>query len=95
MSFLKNLGDKATSTAKNIGNKSSDLVETSKLKMQISQIEGDIKKGKAEIGEIIYSAYSVGIDLPHDQVLILCANLKEKDEEIKALYAKIEEVQND
>lgn len=95
MSFLKNLGDKATSTAKNIGNKSSDLVETSKLKMQISQIEGDIKKGKTEIGELIYSAYVVGADLPHDQVLILCGNLKEKDQEIKDLYDKIEEVKND
>lgn len=95
MSFFKNLGDKATSTAKNIGNKSSDLVETGKLKMQISQIEGDIKKGKAEIGELIYSAYAAGLDLPHDQVLISCANLKAKDNEINDLYAKIEEVQND
>ena len=95
MSFLKHLGEKATRTAKMVGNKSSDLVETGKLKMQISQIEGDIKKVKAEIGETVYSAYENGLDSPSEVTLILCNNIKEKNIEIEELKAKIQEVQND
>ena len=44
MSFLKNLGTKAASAAKVVGNKSQEVVEVGKLKIQISQEEGDIKK---------------------------------------------------
>lgn len=95
MSLLKNLGDKAVSTAKMVGNKSSDLVETGKLKMQISQIEGDIKKMKAEIGEIIYNAYANGLDSPSDEILKLCTSINEKYSEIEGIKVKIQEVQND
>lgn len=95
MSLLKNLGDKAASTAKKVGNKSSDLVETGKLKMQISQIEGDIKKNKAEIGEVVYNAYANGLDSPSEEVLKICSSIKEKNTEIEEIRAKIQEVQND
>lgn len=92
MSLLKNLGDKAVSTAKKVGNKSSDLVETGKLKMQISQIEGDIKKTKSEIGEVVYNAYANGLDSPDDEILKLCASIKEKNSEIEEVKNKIQEV---
>lgn len=95
MSFLKNLGERATSTAKKVGEKSSELVETGKLKMQISQIEGDIKIVKSEIGEVVYNSYANGLDLPSEEILVLCAGIKEKYAEIEALKAKAEEVQND
>lgn len=95
MSLLKNLGDKAASTAKKVGNKSSDLVETGRFKMQISQIEGDIKKIKGEIGEVVYDAYKNGLDLPIDEISKLCTSAKEKDSEIEEIKAKIEEVQKD
>ncbi len=95
MSFLKNLGDKATSTAKMVGNKSSDLVETGKLKLQISQIEGEIKKGKAEVGEAVYNAYANGLDSPNEEILLLCNSIRDKDTEIEELKAKMQEVRND
>lgn len=95
MSFLKNLGEKATSTAKMVGNKSSDLVETGKFKMQISQIEGEIKKDKLEIGEVFYNAYANGLDAPNEVILLLCGSIKDKDSEIVELKIKIQELQND
>lgn len=95
MSLLKNLGDKAVNTAKMVGNKSSDLVETGKFKLQISQIEGDIKKSKAEIGELVYNAYANGLDSPSDEILKLCTGINEKYSEIEEIKVKIQEVQND
>lgn len=95
MSFLKNLGDKALSTAKVVGNKSQDMMEISKYKLQINQIEGEIKKMKSEIGEVVYDAYANGLDSPSEQVVTLCDNINMKYAEIENLKMKIEEVQKD
>jgi len=105
MSFLKNLGDKALNTAKVVGNKSQDLMEIGKLKMHISQLEGDIKKLKGEIGEVVYNAYINGQGSPSEQVTSIFLDfdqLEEFNEELQLKYAEIEEtkakidqVQND
>ncbi|MDD2482451.1 MAG: hypothetical protein WCY24_07825 [Lutispora sp.] len=95
MSFLKNLGDKALNTAKVVGNKSQDLMEISKLKLQISQVEGDIKKLKSEIGEVVYNAYANGLGSPSDQVVTLCDSITAKHAEIEEIKVKIQQVQND
>ncbi|HCJ58779.1 hypothetical protein [Lutispora sp.] len=95
MSFLKNLGDKALNTAKVVGNKSQDLMEIGKLKMHISQLEGDIKKLKGEIGEVVYNAYINGQGSPSEQVVALCDSISAKYAEIEETKAKIDQVQND
>ena len=95
MSFLKSLGDKALNTAKVVGSKSQDMMEISKYKLQINQIEGDIKKLKAEIGEVVYNAYANGLDSPSEQVVTLCDNINIKHAEIEEIRMKIEEVQKD
>lgn len=95
MSFLKNLGDKALNTAKVVGNKSQDMVEIGKYKMQITQIEGEIKKMKTEIGEVVYNAYIKGEASPSEQVVSICNNITAKYDEIEELKVKIEDVKND
>lgn len=95
MSFLKNLGNKAVSTAKVVGSKSQDMVEISKYKIQITQIEGDIKKLKSEIGEVVYNAYANGQESPSEQVVALCDSIIAKYNEIEEVKEKIEEVKND
>lgn len=95
MSLLKNLGNKAISTAKAVGEKSSDAVEIGKMKMKITQLEGDIKKLKAEIGEVVYNAYANGLDSPSEQVVNLCDSINEKAEEINNIKYTIDEVKND
>lgn len=95
MSLLKNLGEKALNTAKVVGNKSQDLMEVGKLKMHISQLEGDIKKLKGEIGEVVYNAYINGEGSPSEQVVALCDGISAKYAEIEETKAKIDQVQND
>lgn len=95
MSLLKNLGNKAISTAKAVGEKSSDAVEIGKMKMKITQLEGDIKKIKAEIGEVVYNAYANGLGSPSEQVVTLCNSINEKIEEINNIKYAIDDVKND
>ncbi|NLM44137.1 MAG: hypothetical protein GX201_09025 [Clostridiales bacterium] len=95
MSLLKNLGNKALNTAKVVGSKSQDMMEIGKLKMQISQVEGEIKKLKSEIGEVVYNAYANGLGSPSDQVVSLCDSINAKYGEIEELKLKIQQVQND
>lgn len=94
MSLLKNLGNKALNTAKVVGSKSQDMMEIGKLKMQISQAEGEIKKMKGEIGEVVYNAYANGMASPSEQVVTLCESINAKYAEIEEIKIKIQQVQN-
>lgn len=95
MSFLKNLQEKAVSTAKVVGNKSQDLVEIGKLKLQITQLEGDIKKMKFDMGELVYNAFSKDTEFPAEEVSKLGAEISAKYAAIEETKAKIQEVQED
>ncbi|MGE5631176.1 MAG: hypothetical protein ACM3TR_08790 [Caulobacteraceae bacterium] len=93
MSFLKNLQEKAASTAQVIGSKSQEMVEVGKLKLHITQVEGEIKKYKLEIGEAVYNAYSKGEDFPSEAVEKLLGDLTAKYTEIENTKVKIQEAQ--
>ncbi|SHJ34007.1 hypothetical protein [Lutispora thermophila] len=95
MSLLKDLGNKALNTAKAVGNKSQDMMEIGKLKLQIAQIEGEIKKLKTEMGDMVYNAYANGLESPNDQIASICDSIKAKYDEIEELNVKIQQVQND
>ena len=95
MSLLKDLGNKAISTAKAVGEKSSDAVGIGKLKMKITHLEGDIKKLKVDIGEAVYNAYANGLESPTEQVIALCNSINDKVVEINNIKYAIEEVKND
>lgn len=92
MSFFKNLSEKAVSTAQAIGSKSQDMVEIGKIKLSISQIEGDIKKLKFEIGELVYDAYTKSEMIPSELIGKINFDITEKLTEIEALKVKIQEV---
>lgn len=93
MSFLKNLQEKAVNTAKVVGNKSQDLVEIGKLKLQITQLEGDIKKMKFDMGELVYDAFSKDTEFPAEAVTKLGGEISAKYAAIEETKAKIQEVQ--
>lgn len=95
MSFLKNLQEKAVSTAKVAANKSQDLVEIGKLKLQITQLEGDIKKMKFDMGELVYNAFSADSEFPAEEVTKLGGEISAKYAAIEETKAKIQEVQQD
>ena len=78
MDMFKNFGEKAKKTAQKVGEKSSDLVEVGKLKVQISQIRDDIRRSKTEIGQYFYDTYINQTDLPEDKILLICEAIEEK-----------------
>lgn len=68
---------------KNVAQKSSDMVETTKLNMSISQEKEKINKTFTEIGAAVYEQYKMGNDL----------GMGEKCMQIAEYEAKIEEYQ--
>lgn len=93
MSFLKNLQEKAVSTAKVVGNKSQEMVEVGKLKLQITQLEGDIKKLKLDMGELVYNAFSKDTEFPAEEVTRIGGEISAKYAEIEETKVKIQEIQ--
>lgn len=93
MSFLKNLQEKAVSTAKVVGNKSQEMVEIGKLKLQITQLEGDIKKLKLDMGELVYDAFSKDTEFPAEDVTRIGGEISAKYAEIEETKVKIQEIQ--
>lgn len=93
MSFLKNLSEKAVSTAKVVGNKSQEMVEIGKLKLHITQLEGDIKKLKYDMGDLVYNAFAADTEFPAEDVTKLGEEIRAKFAEIEETKVKIQEVQ--
>ena len=93
MSFLKNLQEKAANTAQAIGSKSQEMLEIGKLKLQISQLEGDIKKQKFEIGELVYDAFSKSTEIEPEPILKLNGEIAAKYAEIEEIKLKMQQIQ--
>ncbi|NLN65999.1 MAG: zinc ribbon domain-containing protein [Clostridiaceae bacterium] len=69
---------------KNVAQKSSDVVETTKLNMSISQEKEKINRLYNEMGAAVYEQYKMGNDL----------GMSEQCSQIAEFEAKIEEYQN-
>lgn len=76
---------------KNVAQKSSDVVETTKLNMSISQEKDKINKIYYEIGAAVYEQYKVGNDLGLGEK---CMQIVEIEAKITELQAKIMEIKN-
>lgn len=92
MSFLKNVGDKAKGAASAAASKSQDMVEISKLKKKISNLEGFINDAKTKIGELTFSAHVEDQEFPMEAIKEIHAEIDEKLKEIEALNTDIENV---
>lgn len=91
MSFLKKLGESAMNTASTIGSKSANLVETGKLKLAKSQLEGKINDKKLEIGIIIYAAYKAGTEPNDEQLRAKFNEIEGMEEQIREIEAQLEQ----
>jgi len=92
MSFLKKFTETVIDTATSVGNKSADLMETGKLKMQRSKIEGAIKEQKAGIGEIVYQAYKHGGPTEESALSSLFAEISTLENQMKDIDEKVQEI---
>ncbi|WP_315122471.1 hypothetical protein [uncultured Clostridium sp.] len=85
--LAKTVGDGAATVAK----KSGEIVETSKLNLNISSEKNNIEKLYKEIGEMIFEKYKNGamIDVDLEEA---CKSIEESNNNIEKIKEKIEEI---
>lgn len=85
--IAKTVGDGAATVAK----KSGEIVETSKLNLNISSEKNNIEKLYKEIGEMIFEKYKNGamIDVDLEEA---CKSIEESNDNIERIKEKIEEI---
>ena len=93
MSMFENLTKKVSDTAKAAAKKSSEIVEVTKLNMNISAEEDKIKKAFADIGKQVYEAYSNGEEVAENYKSI-CEEIRGYEDSIKETKQKILELKN-
>jgi ribosomal protein L40E len=82
--FFEDLGKKVKETAQAAAKKSGELVEVTKLNMEINKTEEAIKKAQAEIGQQVYEAYKAGKgDKAYTESCDTIKGLEEKKVELK------------
>ncbi|MEW9097378.1 MAG: hypothetical protein AB2417_20075 [Clostridiaceae bacterium] len=88
--IAKTVGDGAATVAK----KSGEIVETSKLNLNISSEKNNIEKLYKEIGEMIFEKYKNGamIDVDLEEA---CKSIEESHKNIEKIKEKIEEIKKD
>ncbi len=96
MSFkgaFSKLGNTVKKTADNIAEKSSDVIETTKLNMTIKDEEDKISKSYIALGKLVYESYIDGreiVDLKGS-----CDSIKEKYDKIYNLKCKIKNIKEE
>jgi len=90
VSFLKKIGDKVKDTATTVGSKSADMLESGKLKIHKSQLEGKIKDKKTEIGNIIYEAYKQNTPADSSALEEIYNEIKDLEDQIEAIDVKLQ-----
>jgi len=87
MAFLDDL----KKFGKSITDKGKDVIEITKLNSQINAEKDKIKETYSKIGEEVYKAYKEGQSSAYDE---LCAQIKEMEDKINELQAKVLELKN-
>lgn len=90
MAFFDKLGE----MAKNVGDKTGDMIEVGKLNSRVSEAEKRIVEKKREIGEYCWARYIANIQLD-PEVAKLCAAIKEDEALIAKTQAEIRSIKAD
>jgi hypothetical protein len=93
MAFLENLGKKVGEVAQTAAKKSGELVEITKLNMNISSEEDKIQRLFAKMGKVIYDMYCSEEDTP-EAFKEDCEAVKAHKQNIEGFRAKIREIKN-
>lgn len=93
MDFIKNITKKVTETAKVAAKKSGEMVELTKLKMNISSEEDKIEKEYAQMGKIVFEAFERG-EKVGDEFEAHCEKIVSYRENIKAMKDQILKLKN-
>ena len=91
MAFLENLGKRVGEAAQAAAKKSGELVEVTKLNVNINSEEDKIQKLYSQIGKTIFEKYSAS-GFVEDDAKEACEAIVVHEQNIKALRDKISEV---
>lgn len=88
MSLMDNFGKKIGEAVSAVGKMSGELVEVTKINMEIRSKEEQIQKLYVELGKIMYKKYEEKTQL-EDQLSQLCIQITAIEKESEALKAKL------
>lgn len=88
------LFDKLSNLAKTVGDKTSDVVETTKLNAKISSEKSAIAEVQKKIGEYYYNKHISGVELD-ENVVILCKEIEEHNKAILKAQDEIAQIKQD
>jgi rRNA maturation endonuclease Nob1 len=94
MAFFEKFGKKVGEAAQVAAKKSGEVVEITKLSMNIAGEEDKVKALYCEIGKKAYENYAAGAALEIDDFRALLEQVDREKENIKELKAKILDVKN-
>lgn len=90
---ISKFAKQAAEGAKTAAKKSGDMVEITKINMQISSTEDKIKDIYSEIGKVVFIKFELGKEVDPD-TLDLCNQAAEIKSNIEVLRQKIQELKN-
>lgn len=93
MDFLNQLKKSASEVAQTVAEKSSEVVEISKIKYAVHDLSKDVKKLYFELGKLTYSELKDSSELTED-MSIKCEIIEAKLAKIEALKKKEAQVRN-
>ncbi|MEG1880276.1 MAG: zinc ribbon domain-containing protein [Oscillospiraceae bacterium] len=91
MDFLENVRIVLENATKVVVKKSGEIIDSSKIKYAIFDLNSDIKKLYSEIGEAVYNSRYTDADAS-DKVEELCQSIKEKQDEIIKLGIRLDDI---
>jgi hypothetical protein len=94
MSILENITKKVTNTAKVAAKRSSELVEVTKLNMNIGTIENKIEKTYTELGKTVFHMFSKGQMVTEELIKAHFESIKAYEDNITEMRQKVLELKN-
>ncbi len=94
MEFLDQIKQTVTDAASSVAQKSSEMLEVSKIRYAMHDLKGDIKKLYTEIGRLCYDERANGIDHT-EEITIKCDIVQVKKAKIDALQNKEKQIRQE
>lgn len=84
MDFLNKLGG----FAKNVGNKTNDLLEIGRLNSRIHAEEDAIDQHKFDLGDYMWEKFQTGVAMD-ERATVICAAIRERNQTIQSMREEI------
>lgn len=90
MDFLNKLGG----FAKNMGNKTNDLLEIGRLNSRIHAEEDAIDQHKFDLGDYTWDKFQTGVAMD-ERSTVICLAIREREQKIQAMREEINAIKRD